>query len=40
LFNPRCGFATETCRTKPPALDTGKAGRVRCHYPLGNGVPA
>ena len=40
LFHPRCGFATETCRTTPPTLDTGKAGRVRCHYPLGNGAAA
>jgi len=40
LFHPRCGFATETCRTTPPALDASGAGRVRCHYPLGTGAAA
>lgn len=33
-FSPRCPFATEICRTSPPALEEASDGhRVRCwHY--------
>ena len=31
LFAPRCGFATELCRTTPPTMNAG----ALCHYPLG-----
>ncbi len=31
LFAPRCGFATDLCRTVPPTLQHG----ALCHYPLG-----
>jgi peptide/nickel transport system ATP-binding protein len=31
-FHPRCPFATDTCRTEPPALRVIDAGHlVRCH---------
>ncbi len=35
LFNPRCGYATDRCRSEPPRL-VGQPGAaaVRCHYPL------
>jgi dipeptide transport system ATP-binding protein len=34
LFSPRCGFATDLCRSTAPAL-LGPAGeRTRCHTPL------
>jgi dipeptide transport system ATP-binding protein len=39
VFNPRCGFATERCRSERPAL-AGRDGWVaRCHYPLSDGRP-
>ncbi|HUL05342.1 MAG TPA: oligopeptide/dipeptide ABC transporter ATP-binding protein [Candidatus Acidoferrum sp.] len=39
VFNPRCGFATERCRSERPAL-AGRDGWVaRCHYPLSDGQP-
>ncbi len=31
LFSPRCGFATDLCRTTPPTMNNG----ALCHYPLG-----
>jgi len=39
LFGPRCRFVQERCRADQPALETGPEGRVRCHYPLIDGVP-
>lgn len=35
LFNPRCKFATDLCRTKQPSVNEG----VLCHYPLVDGKP-
>ncbi|MFD2264778.1 ABC transporter ATP-binding protein [Lacibacterium aquatile] len=35
LFNPRCDYATDRCRTVQPALSDFGNGRVRCHSPLG-----
>ncbi|MCZ4280449.1 ABC transporter ATP-binding protein [Kiloniella laminariae] len=35
LFNPRCQFATDKCRSTPPALHS----KVLCHYPLVDGKP-
>ena len=41
LFNPRCRFAEERCRTTRPALEADALGRlVRCHFPLAAAVPA
>jgi dipeptide transport system ATP-binding protein len=34
LFNPRCGHATDLCRSTKPPLDGVVGGRARCHYPL------
>lgn len=34
LFNPRCRFADDRCRTEPPALAGAPGWRARCHYPL------
>jgi dipeptide transport system ATP-binding protein len=31
LFSPRCGFATDVCRTTEPLMKSG----ALCHYPLG-----
>ncbi|MEO9168688.1 MAG: ABC transporter ATP-binding protein, partial [Aestuariivirga sp.] len=31
LFNPRCGYATDLCRTQEPVMKNG----ALCHYPLG-----
>jgi len=39
VFNPRCGFATERCRTEAPALAAAGGRLVRCHYPLVDGRP-
>jgi dipeptide transport system ATP-binding protein len=41
LFNPRCLFATEYCRQVQPGLmpSPPPPGRMRCHYPLVNGMP-
>jgi dipeptide transport system ATP-binding protein len=39
LFNPRCRFATDHCRTVPPRPATPELGRALCHYPLRKGVP-
>ncbi len=34
LFNPRCRFATERCRSDAPKLTGPPGRRTRCHYPL------
>jgi dipeptide transport system ATP-binding protein len=39
LFNPRCGFATESCRAEPPALDGERGRRARCIHPIGGLSP-
>jgi dipeptide transport system ATP-binding protein len=41
LFNPRCAFATEYCRQAQPGFmpSPPPPGRMRCHYPLVNGMP-
>ena len=39
LFNPRCAFATSRCRVDQPVFGRQPRGRVRCHYPLREGVP-
>ncbi len=39
LFNPRCRFATDTCRTTPPSRGEDPLGAALCHYPLEHGVP-
>jgi dipeptide transport system ATP-binding protein len=39
VFNPRCNFATERCRTEPPALVDFKGAKARCLYPLEHGRP-
>ena len=37
LFAPRCADATERARAVRPELRDFMGGRVRCHYPLGDG---
>jgi dipeptide transport system ATP-binding protein len=39
VFNPRCSFVTDRCRAEPPKLAEFRGARVRCHYPLEQGVP-
>jgi dipeptide transport system ATP-binding protein len=39
VFNPRCDFATELCRTQSPKLTGAHSELVRCHYPLVDGTP-
>ena len=34
LFNPRCKFADETCRTVVPPRQSAELGEALCHYPL------
>ncbi|HLI12641.1 MAG TPA: oligopeptide/dipeptide ABC transporter ATP-binding protein [Alphaproteobacteria bacterium] len=34
LFNPRCRYADERCRSVAPALRAVDGVRARCHYPL------
>jgi dipeptide transport system ATP-binding protein len=34
LFNPRCRFAQQECRTIAPRLTGDRNGFVRCHFPL------
>jgi dipeptide transport system ATP-binding protein len=34
LFNPRCRYADDRCRTIEPALEDTGGSAVRCHYPL------
>jgi peptide/nickel transport system ATP-binding protein len=34
-FHPRCGYATDVCRTeRPPLVDRGEGRQVACHHPL------
>jgi dipeptide transport system ATP-binding protein len=41
LFNPRCNFAFDLCRTTPPRLEGVPGARARCHTPLdATGHPA
>ena len=37
LFNPRCQFASDRCRSEPPKLDSNSEGKLRCHHPLDGG---
>ncbi len=37
LFNPRCRFATDRCRSEQPPLVEHRGDAVRCHYPLDGG---
>jgi len=39
LFAPRCGFATELCRTQAPRHAEPELGDALCHTPLINGAP-
>jgi dipeptide transport system ATP-binding protein len=39
VFNPRCRFRTERCRSEAPALTVSQGAAVRCHYPLRDGKP-
>jgi dipeptide transport system ATP-binding protein len=39
VFNPRCRFRTERCRSEAPALTSSGGAVVRCHYPLRDGQP-
>jgi len=36
LFNPRCNFSNDRCRTEPPTLHALAGARARCHTPLDN----
>jgi dipeptide transport system ATP-binding protein len=40
LFNPRCRYATDRCRTITPLLEGPPAARIRCHFPLQEPVAA
>jgi len=37
LFNPRCLFATDRCREKPPPRASESQGGALCYYPLDDG---
>ncbi|MDA5093156.1 ABC transporter ATP-binding protein [Aliiroseovarius sp. KMU-50] len=39
LFSPRCEFADDHCRTKPPVAAGPELGKALCHRPLQQGVP-
>jgi dipeptide transport system ATP-binding protein len=39
LFNPRCRFADDRCRSEVPRLEADGDGRVRCFNPLQGGAP-
>jgi dipeptide transport system ATP-binding protein len=39
LFNPRCDYADDRCRTERPALSGPEGTRARCHYPLSSPPP-
>jgi dipeptide transport system ATP-binding protein len=39
LFNPRCRFADDRCRSEVPRLEADGDGRVRCFNPLAGGAP-
>jgi dipeptide transport system ATP-binding protein len=34
LFNPRCGFADDRCRTVEPPRQSAELGEALCHYPV------
>ena len=34
LFNPRCKYAADICRSTAPELSRDDAARVLCHFPL------
>jgi dipeptide transport system ATP-binding protein len=34
LFNPRCGFADDQCRTMQPPRQSAEMGEALCHYPV------
>jgi len=40
LFNPRCAFADERCRTVEPPRQPPELGEALCHYPLHTGEAA
>jgi dipeptide transport system ATP-binding protein len=40
LFSPRCGFAVDLCRQRPPTAAAEDLGRALCHFPLKEGVPS
>ena len=40
LFSPRCGFAVDLCRQRPPTAAGEELGRALCHFPLESGVPS
>ncbi len=40
LFNPRCRFATDLCRSRPPGRGSPEQGAALCHYPLQGGEPS
>ncbi len=39
LFSPRCRYATDLCREKPPVPAGPEFGCALCHYPLQEGIP-
>lgn len=39
LFSPRCGYATDLCRTTAPKAAGNEMGRALCHYPLAGDKP-
>ena len=39
VFNPRCRFQTDRCRSEAPLLASSGGAVVRCHYPLRDGQP-
>ena len=40
LFSPRCGYAVDLCRTRPPVPALAELGGALCHFPLVAGVPS
>ena len=40
LFSPRCGYAVDLCRTRPPVAASADLGGALCHFPLVAGVPS
>ncbi len=40
LFSPRCAFADDLCRSRPPTPAAPAMGLARCHYPLDYTVEA
>ncbi len=39
LFSPRCAFADDLCRAKPPVSASSDLGKALCHRPLDGGEP-